>query len=197
MTKDEMRERLVELIDGRQDHGEYSQYEDDEGNYLIDFWVSNEELADHLIANGVRLECMQATSGESKRIEELEAELAEREKVIIQLRKQWKDAEMHICTMCGHFAYKQDGCVIYGSRNCGEITGYPYCAGKFTRWIPVSEPPKEYRDEFDELIPFLVCEKGADYSFRAMYDGKEWGNGLFRVTPTHWMPLPEPPNEVK
>lgn len=56
MQKDEIRDKLIELIDGQQDHGEYSRYEDDEGNYLIDFWVSNEELADHLIASGVTIQ---------------------------------------------------------------------------------------------------------------------------------------------
>lgn len=54
------------------------------------------EIADHLLSNGVRLEPKQATSDENKRIEELEAQLAEREKVVIQLREQWQDAEMHI-----------------------------------------------------------------------------------------------------
>lgn len=63
------------------------------------------------------------------------------------------------------------------------------------KWIPVSEPPKEYRDKYGELIPFLVCEKGTEYPFRGLYDGKTWGDGLFSIYPTHWMPLPEPPKE--
>ena len=60
-------------------------------------------------------------------------------------------------------------------------------------WIPASIPPTDYRDEHGELIPFLVCEEGTEYPFRAMYDGKTWGDGLFAVPATHWMPLPEPP----
>ena len=60
-------------------------------------------------------------------------------------------------------------------------------------WISVAEPPKEYRDEYGELIPFLVCEEGTDYPFRAMYDGKTWGDGIFYVTVKWWMPLPQPP----
>lgn len=60
-------------------------------------------------------------------------------------------------------------------------------------WIPASEPPTEYRDEYGELIPFLVCESGTEYPFRAMYDGKVWGDGLSAIPVTHWMPLPEPP----
>lgn len=64
---------------------------------------------------------------------------------------------------------------------------------KKQEWIPVSEPPKEYRDKYGELIPFLVCERGTEYPFRGLYDGKTWGDGLISIYPTHWMPLPEPP----
>ena len=60
-------------------------------------------------------------------------------------------------------------------------------------WISVAEPPKEYRDEYGELIPFLVCAEGTDYPLRAMYDGKTWGNGIFYVPVKWWMPLPQPP----
>ena len=60
-------------------------------------------------------------------------------------------------------------------------------------WVSVDEPPKEYRDEYGELIPFLVCAEGADYPLRAMYDGKTWGNGIFYVPVKWWMPLPQPP----
>ena len=62
-------------------------------------------------------------------------------------------------------------------------------------WISVAEPPKEYRDEYGELIPFLVCEEGTDYPFRAMYDGKTWGDGIFAVPVKWWMHLPVPPKE--
>ena len=60
-------------------------------------------------------------------------------------------------------------------------------------WISASEPPKEYRDEYGELIPFLVCVEGTDYPFRAMYDGKTWGDGVFAIHVKWWMPLPQPP----
>ena len=60
-------------------------------------------------------------------------------------------------------------------------------------WISVSEPPKEYRDEYGELIPFLVCVECTDYPFRAMYDGKTWGDGIFAIHVKWWMPLPQPP----
>ena len=60
-------------------------------------------------------------------------------------------------------------------------------------WISVAEPPKEYRDEYGELIPFLVCAEGTDYPFRALYDGKTWGDGIFAIHVKWWMPLPQPP----
>ena len=62
-------------------------------------------------------------------------------------------------------------------------------------WISVDEPPKEYRDEYGELIPFLVCVEGTDYPFRAMYDGKTWGDGIFAIPVKWWMHLPAPPKE--
>ena len=61
--------------------------------------------------------------------------------------------------------------------------------------IPASEPPKKYRDEYGELIPFLVCEEGTDYPFRAMYDGKTWGDGIFAIHVKWWMHIPAPPKE--
>lgn len=66
----------------------------------------------------------------------------------------------------------------------------------FGKWIPVSERlPDVYIDEWGDFIPFLVCEKGTEYPFRALYDGKSWGDGLCVLEPTHWMPLPKPPKE--
>lgn len=59
--------------------------------------------------------------------------------------------------------------------------------------VPSEEPPKEYRDEYGELIPFLVCEEGTDYPFRAMYDGKTCGDGIFAIPVKWWMHLPAPP----
>ena len=61
------------------------------------------------------------------------------------------------------------------------------------KWISASEPPKKYRDEYGELIPFLVCLDGTEYPFRAMYDGKVWGDGWGKIPVTYWMPMPQPP----
>lgn len=58
------------------------------------------------------------------------------------------------------------------------------------KWISASKPPEEYRDECGELIPFLVCVDETEYPFRAMYDGKKWGDGIFEIPVKWWMPLP-------
>lgn len=60
-------------------------------------------------------------------------------------------------------------------------------------WISAEKPPEIYRDEYDELIPFLVCCKGTVYPFRAVYDGTNWGDGIGKLKVAYWMPLPEPP----
>ena len=74
-----------------------------------------------------------------------------------------------------------------------HILGYR----KQSEWISVEErlpSEDERRDEYYELVPFLVCEKGTRYPYRAMYDGVNWGDGLMKIRGiTHWMPLPEPP----
>lgn len=63
------------------------------------------------------------------------------------------------------------------------------------RWRVVAdgELPEKYRDETHEYIPFLVYEGDGDYPFRAMYDGINWGDGIFMLDVTHWMPLPARP----
>lgn len=67
---------------------------------------------------------------------------------------------------------------------------------KTSEWISASQSPKEYRDEYGELIPFLVCEFGTEYPYRAMYDGKNWGDGISKIPVTYWMPLPEAPKDI-
>ena len=65
------------------------------------------------------------------------------------------------------------------------------------RWRVVAdgELPEVYRDEDGEFIPFLVCENDKGFPYRALYDGLNWGNGMFVADVTHWMPLPELPKE--
>jgi hypothetical protein len=65
---------------------------------------------------------------------------------------------------------------------------------KQSEWISADNPPETYRDEYEELIPFLVCCNGTKYPFRALYDGTNWGDGIGRLDVTHWMPLPSLPD---
>ena len=88
-----------------------------------------------------------------------------------------------------------------GSMNEGEAMWYSkafYNAGYHkSEWISVEErlpSEDEQRDEYEELVPFLVVERDTKYPYRAFYDGNEWGDGLMKIRGiTHWMPLPEPP----
>ena len=154
-------------------------------------------LADHLIANGVTF----ATDNNvgNKRIEELEAKLAEREEAVCNLRKKWQAAETHICTMCGHFDHKTDGNIVYGNKNCGELVGYP-CCEKFTPWIPVTDRlPKPYMDVITLRKNLFVEEYqscGLEYiTIKGIADIPTWSkdNVTWKTKVTHWMPLPEPP----
>jgi len=65
-------------------------------------------------------------------------------------------------------------------------------------WIPISSGilPKEYRDEHRVLIPYIVCVNGTERPFRAFYDGKKWGDGMFKIDVTAWQPLPGSYKEV-
>ena len=67
------------------------------------------------------------------------------------------------------------------------------------RWRVVAdgELPEVYRDEDGDFIPFLVCEGDGGYPFTAMYDGINWRAGIFVPDITHWMPLPESPNDTQ
>lgn len=150
--------------------------------------------------------------GFRKEVEELKENLAESEKVVIQLRKQWQDAEMHICTMCGHFNHKADGNVVYGNQTCGEICGYPFCKEKFTPWIPVSERlPGENGDYlvfkgssyggWCEVAGFAkdgseVDEYDLGGCENVWYDYDSEHGYIAFDSVTHWMPLPTPPKEA-
>ncbi len=84
--------------------------------------------------------------------------------------------------------------LLYMQGGVGNLANYLIKRGvTVQRWIPASEPPEEYRDEYGELIPFLACSEETEYPFRALYDGKTWGDGIFIISVTHWMPLPESP----
>lgn len=147
------------------------------------------------------------------------ARFQEREKAVVQLRKKWQAAEMFICTMCGHFDHSIDGNIVYGNKDCGEIVGYP-CCKKFTPWIPASvrlpkelEPvnvvwvnhnPEPYYQEMKDVPQkatavyyrqkwywwSCVCE-----DLLAEYGTNETDQVDDDIEITHWMSLPELPEE--
>ena len=154
---------------------------------------------------------------EQNKIRDLKYDAQEREKAVVQLRKKWQDAEMFICTMCGHFDHSTDGNIVYGNKECCEIVGYPYCK-KFTPWISASvRLPKElepvnvvwvnhnpapyYRDMKD--VPqkaTAVYYRGAWYWWSCVCEdllvecgANETDQVDDDVEITHWQPLPELP----
>ena len=66
-------------------------------------------------------------------------------------------------------------------------------------WIPVSErlpePPNENQDlDYSPLDVYLVSTNEG-YPFRAFWDGKNFGDGMFKLDVKAWMPLPKPYDE--
>ena len=63
-------------------------------------------------------------------------------------------------------------------------------------WVPVSErlpePPKENQElDYSPLDVYLVSINEG-YPFRAFWDGKKFGDGMFTLDVKAWMPLPKP-----
>ena len=119
----------------------------------------------------------------------------DREKIVVQLRKQWQDAEMFICTMCGHFDHKADGNIVYGNQDCDEIVGYPYCK-KFTPWISVADRLPEK----NSIVIVAFTYAGVEKQFAGVVrftenDGiPDWEHIGMKIS--HWMPMPELPKEA-
>lgn len=66
-------------------------------------------------------------------------------------------------------------------------------------WIPVyerlPEPPKENQElDYSPLDVYLVSINEG-YPFRAFWDGKNFGDGMFKLDVKAWMPLPKPYEE--
>jgi len=156
---------------------------------------------------------------QQNKIGDLKYDAQEREKAVVKLRKQWQDAEMFICTMCGHFDHNIDGNIVYGNKDCGEIVGYPYCK-KFTPWIPASVRLPEELEPVNVVWvnhnpePYYQEMKDVPQKATAVYYRKKWywwscvcedllaecGRNEpdlvdSKIEITHWMPLPEPPKE--
>lgn len=68
-------------------------------------------------------------------------------------------------------------------------------------WIPVSErlpePPRGRNPMLDYkmLDIYLVTVSDEGYPIRAFWDGKDFGDGMFKLDVKAWMPLPNPYKE--
>ena len=64
-------------------------------------------------------------------------------------------------------------------------------------WIPVTEklpePPKGNQElDYSPLDVYLVSINKEGYPVRAFWDGKDFGDGMFKLDVKAWMPLPAP-----
>lgn len=64
-------------------------------------------------------------------------------------------------------------------------------------WIPVSEklpePPKGNQElDYSPLDVYLVSLNKEGYPVGAFWDGKDFGDGMFKLDVKAWMPLPAP-----
>lgn len=67
-------------------------------------------------------------------------------------------------------------------------------------WIPVTEklpePPKENQElDYSPLDVYLVSLNKEGYPVRAFWDGKDFGDGMFKLDVKAWIPLPAPYKE--
>lgn len=67
-------------------------------------------------------------------------------------------------------------------------------------WIPISErlpeQPKENQElDYCLLDMYLVSINKEGYPVRALWDGKNFGDGMVKLDVKAWMPLPEPYKE--
>lgn len=63
-----------------------------------------------------------------------------------------------------------------------------------SKWIPASEPPKEWKDENGDAINYLIYSPGIGVDIgNWIQPAKAWFCLGVPFKVTHWMPLPEPP----
>lgn len=65
------------------------------------------------------------------------------------------------------------------------------------KWIPHTQPPKEWRDKDGDLINYLIYMPlfGVDIG-NYMEPMEEWLCMGLPCKVTHWMPMPKPPKEA-
>ena len=129
--------------------------------------------------------------GFRKQIEELESTVANQ-------RKRADTAETFICTMCAECKWEENDGMRIMQKSCGCL--FPLDCNKFklhSLWIPVTERlPKPNR----RVLCWWEAGNGEKehYGFATFQSHGVWyvsNEGMPKVT--HWMPLPEPPEEVE
>lgn len=91
---------------------------------------------------------------------------------------------------------------------CGEVADLSYCVIQnlanhliqngvtIQKWIPASEPPKEWRDEDGTAINFLIFTPDIGIDIGNWIEPMHtWFCLGVPFNVTHWMPLPEAPKE--
>lgn len=70
---------------------------------------------------------------------------------------------------------------------------------KVCEWIPVSErlpePPSEYQELDNSPFDLYLVSINEGHSVIAFWDGKNFGDGMFKLDVKAWMPLPKPYKE--
>ena len=125
------REKLVELIGEMQLHG-YVEKHDADGVWC---WrPSNELLADHLLANGFRLETKQATSDKAREWISVKDRLPKSGVNVLTLRRRHED---------GAYSQRVDSTVPVYDGTFVWFSDMHSWKSRVTHWMPLPEAPKE------------------------------------------------------
>lgn len=170
-----MREKLIELLE--------------EAEGLVNNDVpSLEQIADHLIANGViiKSDCENCASATTRVIDKLHGEIAKHRWIPVTERLPEPETEVLILARGTQYWFKgtltthhivTTGMYEDGSKNTEDSEW---------RW---------YDHDFkydEELDAYIIPEGWWEYKH---YNGDDEHNHPIDNTVTHWMPLPEPPKE--
>nr|UVX57661.1 MAG: protein of unknown function (DUF551) [Bacteriophage sp.] len=114
----------------------------------------------------------------------------------------YKEALNTICDILGYYTVYRDESLLHRDDEIYDamatLMELVDKADSF-EWIPVTErlpePPKENQElDYSQLDMYIVSiDEG--YPVRAFWDGKEFGDGMFKLDVKAWMPLPKPYKE--
>lgn len=108
------------------------------------------------------------------------------------------DKDRLIELLKGNLPYHTNEVAFWQDEHIGALADYLIANGvTVTEWRPASEPPKE---EGEYIVMIDGANGPTTLWYSKCYDG--WYNydeydRIFKYDITHWMPLPQPPKEVK